>query len=307
MTAPAGGGRLDLVLAEQVGDLSRSRLQRLIRDGRVNVDGAVSLKPGLRLSGGERLDVFIPPAEKAELQAESIPLEIVYEDSDVLILNKPAGIVVHPAAGHASRTLVNAVLAHAPQIPGVGGEIRPGVIHRLDKDTSGLIAFAKHDRAMDALQQQFARREVEKVYLALVDGAPATRSGRIETHIGRDPAHRQRMSVQAPGKGRLAVTLFAVLESFPKHTLMEVRPLTGRTHQIRVHLAFIDSPVVGDRVYGRRRPSLAVERQMLHAFRLSLHLPGAAERRTFEAPLPADFQLALEELRGGGEVRPADL
>jgi len=189
----------------------------------------------------------------------------------------------------------------------VGGEIRPGVIHRLDKDTSGLIAFAKHDRAMDALQQQFARREVEKVYLALVDGAPATRSGRIETHIGRDPAHRQRMSVQAPGKGRLAVTLFAVLESFPKHTLMEVRPLTGRTHQIRVHLAFIDSPVVGDRVYGRRRPSLAVERQMLHAFRLSLHLPGAAERRTFEAPLPADFQLALEELRGGGEVRPADL
>ena len=307
MTAPAGGGRLDLVLAEQVGDLSRSRLQRLIRDGRVNVDGAVSLKPGLRLSGGERLDVFIPPAEKAELQAESIPLEIVFEDSDVLILNKPAGIVVHPAAGHASRTLVNAVLAHAPQIPGVGGEIRPGVVHRLDKDTSGLIAFAKHDRAMDALQQQFARREVEKVYLALVDGAPATRSGRIETPIGRDPARRQRMSVQASGKGRLAVTLFAVLESFPKHTLLEVRPLTGRTHQIRVHLAFIDAPVVGDRVYGRRRPSLAVERQMLHAFRLSLHLPGAAERRAFEAPLPADFQLALEELRGGGEVLPADL
>jgi 23S rRNA pseudouridine1911/1915/1917 synthase len=263
----------------------------------VIVDGEPVRKPGLRLFGGEQIEVTIPPPVQTDLIPEPIPLDVVFENEDLLIVNKPAGMVVHPSWGHAGGTLVQAALAHAPDIEGVGGELRPGVVHRLDKDTSGLIILAKRDAAHQALQRQFKDRKVDKVYLALVDGKPPTPSGRIEAPIGRDPRHRQRMGIALPGKGREAVTSYRSVESFGEHTLLEVHPETGRTHQIRVHLAFLGCPVVGDTVYGRRKATLPVERQMLHAWRLTLALPGGCGERTFEAALPEDFAGTLADLR----------
>jgi 23S rRNA pseudouridine1911/1915/1917 synthase len=205
-------------------------------------------------------------------------------------------MVVHPAAGHDRSTLVHAALAHAPEIEGVGGELRPGLVHRLDKDTSGLIVLAKNDAAQHSLQEQFQNRETHKTYLALVDGHPSTPEGRIEAPIGRDPRERKRMAV-VPRRGRAAVTEYRTLETFEDHALLEVDIHTGRTHQIRVHLAFIGCPVVADTVYGRRKPTLPLARQFLHAARLGLRLPGEAEPRTFTAPLPADLQRVLDDLR----------
>ena len=205
-------------------------------------------------------------------------------------------MVVHPSAGHETGTLVHAALAYSPDMEGVGGEVRPGVVHRLDKDTSGLILLAKNDAAHHELQQQFKDRSVEKVYLALVDGQPPTSSGRIEAHIGRDPRHRKRMAVVHSRKGREAITIYNTIESFSEHSLLEVHPKTGRTHQIRVHLAYIKCPVVGDREYGRKRPTLPIKRQFLHAGRLTIRLPGEATSRGFEAPLPPDLEAVLDYL-----------
>ena len=300
LSVAAPGGRLDRLLAEHIPDLSRTRIQDCIRTGLVKVNGRPVTRPGLRLAGGERLVIDIPDVRPASLEPEPIPLDVVFENSDVLIVNKAAGMVVHPAAGHVTGTLVQAALAHAPDIRGVGGEARPGVVHRLDKDTSGLILLAKHDRAHQHLQRLFKERQIEKTYLALVDGRPPTPSGRVEAPIGRDPRQRKRMAVVAAGKGREAGTQFRTLEAYADHALLDVRPETGRTHQIRVHLAFIGCPVVGDRVYGRRKPSLAVSRQMLHAWKARLILPGEDEAREFEAPIPEDFALALEQLRVRG-------
>ncbi|UCF62000.1 MAG: RluA family pseudouridine synthase [Anaerolineaceae bacterium] len=291
------GGRLDVTLVTHAPDFSRSRLQQLIRSGFVKVDDEVIIKPGFRLDGGETVEVIIPPPIPSKLQAESIPLDIVFENEDIMLINKPAGMVVHPSAGHASGTLVHAALAHAPDIMGVGGEKRPGVVHRLDKDTSGLILLAKNDTAQNELQAQFKKREVGKTYLALVDGGPPTPAGRIEAPIGRDPGHRKKMKVLSPGKGREAISIFHVLESFPRHTLLEVNPKTGRTHQIRVHLAFLGCPVVGDRDYGQRKPTLPVERMFLHAAALTFTLPGDDQARSFEAPLPSDLKMVLDQLR----------
>jgi 23S rRNA pseudouridine1911/1915/1917 synthase len=263
----------------------------------VIVDGKAVRKPGLRLFGGEQIDVTLPSPVPAGLTPEPIPLDVVFENEDVLVVNKPAGMVVHPSVGHAGGTLVQAALAHAPDIEGVGGELRPGVVHRLDKDTSGLILLAKRDAAHQALQRQFKDRTVDKVYLALVDGKPPTPTGKIEAPIGRDPRHRQRMGIALPGKGREAVTSYRAVESFREHTLLEVHPETGRTHQIRVHLAFLGCPVVGDAVYGRRKATLPVERQMLHAWQLTLALPGDRGKHTFEAALPEDFAGILADLR----------
>jgi 23S rRNA pseudouridine1911/1915/1917 synthase len=214
------------------------------------------------------------------------------------VINKSAGMVVHPSAGHDSGTLVNAVLAHAPDLAGVGGELRPGIVHRLDRDTSGLIVVAKNDRALRWLQGQFQSKAVDKAYLALVDGRPPARQGRIEASIGRDPRHRQRMAVVSEAKGREATTEYRVKEMFAAHALLEARPKTGRTHQIRLHLAFVGCPVVGDRVYGLRRPTLEAARQMLHAWRLGFQLPGDEALREFEAPIPADMGEAIEQARG---------
>lgn len=297
LVVPSRGGRLDVCLAGLAPDLSRTRLQSLIRQGHVRVDGVVADKAGLRLSGGERIALTIPEAAISGLIAEEIPLDVIFENADVLAVNKPAGLVVHPAAGHPSGTLVNAALAHAPDLEGIGGELRPGVIHRLDRDTSGIILIAKNEASMLAIQRQFKRREVTKTYLALVDGRPPTATGRIEAPLGRDPRHRQRMAVVPASRGRQAATTYRMVETFRNQSLLELHPETGRTHQLRVHLAFLGCPVLGDRVYGRPRSDFPVGRQMLHAWKLELVLPGEVNKRLFVAPLPPDFEEVLERLR----------
>jgi len=297
-TATQIGERLDKVIAAAFPQFSRSQAQRLIADGCVDVDGRPALKPGQKLDRPAEVRIRLPDPAPTGTPAEALPLAIVYDDADLLVIDKPAGLVVHPAAGHAAGTLVNAVLGYDPDLEGVGDEQRPGIVHRLDRDTSGLIVVARNDRAHRHLQRQFHDRLVDKRYLALVDGAPPTATGRIEAALGRDPTDRKRMAVVPNDRGRMAVTEYAVLERFPAHTLLECRLLTGRTHQIRVHLAYLRCPIVGDTVYGRRRPSLPLERHFLHAARLTLALPGSGERRTFTAPLPRDLEQALENLRG---------
>jgi 23S rRNA pseudouridine1911/1915/1917 synthase len=206
-------------------------------------------------------------------------------------------MVVHPAAGHYSGTLVNAVLGYDPDMEGIGGEERPGLVHRLDKETSGLIILAKNERAHNWLQDQFRLRQVEKTYLALVDGKPPTPAGRVEASIGRDPSHRKKMAILPPGKGREAVSEYKTLESFKNHTLLEFHPHTGRTHQIRLHCQFLGCPIVGDSVYGKRSVTLTTDRHFLHAFRLKIILPGEKSPRTFEADLPDELKLVLDEVR----------
>jgi 23S rRNA pseudouridine1911/1915/1917 synthase len=292
------GARLDVALATLLPDISRTRAQALIRDGHVIVNAQVAAKPGLRLAAGDRIRVRMPEPTPSGLQPESIPLDVVFENADVLLVNKPAGMVVHPAAGHATGTLIHAALAHAPDLEGIGGEIRPGVVHRLDKDTSGLILLAKNDSAYRSLQQQFRSRSISKIYLAIAEGHPPTKTGKVEAPIGRDLKNRKRMAVVVAGRGRPAITTFRVCEDFRDACLLEAHPETGRTHQIRVHLAFLGCPVAGDRVYGHRRPVVEAPRQMLHAWRLRLVLPGESEPREFEAPVPKDFEGVLAELRG---------
>lgn len=289
--------RLDKYLVAELPEFSRSRLQSLIKDGLVTVDGIPAHKSGQLIEGSALIRVAIPPPEPTELEAEEIPLDIIFENQDLLVVDKPAGMVVHPSAGHKSGTLVHAALAHAPDIEGVGGVQRPGVVHRLDKDTSGLILLAKNDAAHQWLSAQFRDREVEKTYLALVDGGPPTPSGRVEAAVGRDPVDRKRMAVVPPGHGRAAVSEYRTVHRYAEHSLLEVHPITGRTHQIRLHLKFLGCPVVGDRVYGRRHPSLPLKRQFLHAARLRFKLPGESEASEFEAPLPEDLLILLDELQ----------
>jgi len=295
--------RLDKFLAQNLPDYSRSRLQSLIRQGMVMVDGQLATKSSQNLQGGEEVEVLIPPPEKIDLIPESIPLDIVFENDDLILVNKEAGMVVHPAAGHATGTLINAVLAHAPDIEGIGGELRPGLVHRLDKDTSGLIVLAKNERSQRFLQRQFEEREVEKIYITLLDGHPPTQTGRVETPIGRDPRNRKKMAVVAEGRGRESLSEYHVIESFPEHSLLEVDLLTGRTHQIRVHMAFLGCPVAGDKVYGKKKASLELERQFLHAARLGLRLPGERVLRLFEAPLPEDLSKVLKSLQLADEKK----
>lgn len=291
--------RLDKFLVGSLPEFSRARLQGLIKDGFVSVDGAPAHKSGQMLEAGSAVQVRIPPPEPTTLEPEAIPLAVVFENEDLIVVDKPAGMVVHPGAGHSRGTLVQAALAHAPDMAGIGGEGRPGVVHRLDKDTSGLILLAKSDAAHRWLQEQFRLRQVVKVYLALVDGHPPTPTGRIEAPIGRDAAQRKQMAVVAAHKGREATSEYRTLESFPQHTLLEVHPITGRTHQIRLHLAFLGCPVAGDTIYGRRKTSLTINRHFLHAARLTIRLPGESQPRTFEAPLPGELIRVLESLRKG--------
>jgi len=285
----ASNERLDKVLAAHFPEHSRSRMQGLIRVGFVQVNQNVVTKSGFMVENGMSIEVCLPSARPVELQAESIPLKVIFNHPDVLVVDKPAGLVVHPAAGHESGTLVNAVLGLIPDLEGIGGELRPGIVHRLDKDTSGLMLIAKNERAHRFLQDQFRLRQVKKVYLALVDGKPPTPNGRIEAPIARDPARRKQMAVVSPGKGREAVTEYFTRETFAQHTLVEAHPLTGRTHQIRLHLAFIGCPIVGDTLYGRRKVSLSLNRHFLHAARLTVRLPGEKQPRTFESPLPPEL------------------
>ncbi|GAB4463553.1 MAG: RluA family pseudouridine synthase [Anaerolineales bacterium] len=291
--------RLDKFLTAQLPEFSRSRIQQLIAAGCVDVDGHPARKAGQPLEAGTTLTVRIPPPAPSGLLPEDIPLDILFENDDLLVVNKPAGMVVHPAAGHASGTLVNAVLGYDPDLEGIGGEERPGVVHRLDKETSGLILLAKNERAHRWLQDQFRLRNVEKTYLALVDGKPPTPAGRVEAPIGRDPKNRKRMAIVPASKGREAVSEYKTLEEFDKHTLLEFHPLTGRTHQIRLHCAFLKCPIVGDGVYGRKTPTIEIGRHFLHAWRLKILLPNEKEPRTFEAPLPDELESILRFLRKG--------
>ncbi len=287
--------RLDHFLARALPDVSRSTIQRLIRQGAITVDGQASrasspVKPGMQV-----LARIPPSAPAAQVPPQAITLDVVYEDADLLVVNKPAGMVVHPAAGHAEGTLVNALLARYPHLA-AGDEGRPGIVHRLDRDTSGLIVVAKTQAALDYLRAQFRDRLVKKTYLALVHGHPPKPEGIVEAPLDRDPHQRKRMAVVAGG--RPARTGFSVLEDLGDDSLRSVSLETGRTHQIRVHLAWLGVPVVGDGVYGRRRNRLGLARQFLHAWRLALERPAGRGRLELEAPLPADLEEVLEGLRG---------
>jgi 23S rRNA pseudouridine1911/1915/1917 synthase len=282
--------RLDRFLATQLEGYSRARLQHLIRAGFVRRNGAPT-RPRELVRAGDEIELTEPPVEKIDYQPEAIPLEILFEDDDLIVINKPAGLVVHPGAGHQGHTLVNALLHHCPALSGIGGKERPGIVHRLDKETSGCLAVAKNDLAHRGLSIQFAARTVEKIYLALVAGKLRKSAGVIEASIGRHPVHRQRMSARSP-RGRAAKTEYRVLRSSDEASLLECRLLTGRTHQVRVHLRHIGHPLLGDKVYASRLAK-SYPRQMLHAWKLGFHHPRTNEWKTFTAPLPDDFENPL--------------
>lgn len=304
--AEAASLRLDLWLARRLPELSRARLQALIAAGDVLLDGAPT-RPSARPRPGQTVTVRVPDPEPAEPAPEDIPVRIVHEDAHLLVVDKPAGLVVHPGAGRPSGTLVNALLHHVRDLSGVGGVLRPGIVHRLDKGTSGLLVVAKDDATHRALTRQFSARTTEKDYLAVVLGVPEHRQGVVDLPVGRDPRHRQRMSARVP-RGREARTSWILVEAFPGAALLRLRIHTGRTHQIRVHLATVGHPVLGDATYGgcklpaSARPLLrealaGLTRPALHAARLAFTHPATGERVTFAADLPEDLGRLLEVLR----------
>ncbi len=300
--------RVDRFVAD-VSGLSRSYVQRLIGEGRLTLDGQ-ALRANAAVRPGTRLTLEVPAVVALETLGEAIPLTIIYEDADLLIIDKPAGLVVHPSAGHASGTLVNALLGRSggAEYGGIAGVQRPGIVHRLDRDTSGLIMVAKHDAAQASLMAQLKARRVAKTYLALVLGSVVANAGRIEAPIGRDPKHRTRMAVVSDG--RPSVTGYRVKERFPGWTLLELDLVTGRTHQIRVHLSAIDHPIAGDPVYGTgtsRRGPAELGRLFLHAWRLELSSPGDGRLIRAEAELPLELELVLGRLRAGERAAPLPL
>jgi 23S rRNA pseudouridine1911/1915/1917 synthase len=290
LIANRSGVRLDKYVAEECVELSRSYIQRLIGNGHVTVNNCVA-KGRLKLNVGDRVVLVIPPPTPSTPLPEEIPLAIVYEDNDLLVVDKPAGLTVHPAPGHSSHTLVNAVLAHCPDIE-INGSVRPGIVHRLDKNTSGLIIVAKNDAAHRDLSDQIKTRSVIKRYLVLVEGCLSPDRGIIEAPVGRDPSHRKRMAVVSGG--REAFTQYQVIKNMDNYTLLEVTIKTGRTHQIRVHLSAIGFPVVGDEVYGRMSPIL--NRQFVHACYLSFKLPSSGKCIELRSDLPVDLKEALERI-----------
>ena len=311
LTAEVPWSRLDHFLVASLGDLSRTRIQYLIKSGMVRIDGETVYKARESLSGGEQIQVDMPAPEKpAHLEPEDIPLDILYEDDQIIILNKPAGLVTHPGSGVRRGTLVNGLVGRYQHLSEQNNRLRPGIVHRLDKDTSGIMVIARTDATHLYLARQFERREVQKTYLALVWGTPP-KTGKVEANLVRDPHNRLAFST-SKSRGRPAVTIYRALEHFHGFTLLEVRPRTGRTHQIRVHLAYLGYPIFGDALYrGVRAPaSIALElrdvaarlrralhRQALHAFSLAFTHPATKETTTFQAPLPDDFNAALAILR----------
>ena len=285
------GDRLDKYLATQMSSHSRARVQKLIAEGLVKVDGKV-VRSSAKLGNGNFVEVTIPPARTSRLEPQLIPLEIVFEDLHIVVVDKPAGLAVHPAPGNVDSTLANAVLAHSPEIEGVGGEKRPGIVHRLDKDTSGLIVVAKTSASHESLSRQFANREVTKSYRALVHGTPAEAEAIIDAPIGRDRGNRQRMAIVSTGRN--AITRYKTLWSLGTYTLLDVRPQTGRTHQIRVHLASVGYPVVGDEKYGRINTTL--KRHFLHAEGLKFIHPDSKELLEFRSELPQDLKSFCQEI-----------
>ena len=298
---PASAGvRLDRWLSERLTDLSRARLQALIRGGLVRIDGATS-KAAHRLRGGERIEIEVPPAVEETLVPEVVPLSIVYEDDHVLVVDKPAGMVVHPGAGRSKGTLAAAILAHAPTIAGVGGPRRPGIVHRLDKDTSGLLVVAKTQLAYDDLVAQLAARTVTRRYVAVVHGRVRAAEGIVDAAIGRHPTDRVKMAIRPAGWGKRAVTRYRVLERFADFTFLEARLETGRTHQIRVHLASLGHPVVGDSVYGkpRARSPIPIDGYALHAAALAFVHPVFRKAIECTAPIPERIERLVSHLRLG--------
>jgi 23S rRNA pseudouridine1911/1915/1917 synthase len=291
--ATSEGRRLDAFLVAHLRAYSRSQLKGLIDSGHITVDGAPA-KPALHVRRGQRIEVTISPPPPAGITPEALPLDVVFEDDQLLVINKPPGLVVHPGAGRPGGTLANAVLARVPQMAGVGSALRPGIVHRLDKDTSGLLMVAKTPLAYRDLQSQVAARTVSRTYLALLDGVLPRDEGTIDAPIGRHPTHRVRMAVVP--RGRAAVTRYQVRERFARHTLVEVQLVTGRTHQIRVHFAHLGYPVAGDPMYGRA-DDLRIGRQALHAFRLRFTHPVSRRVLEFEAPLPVDLSAGIERAR----------
>ena len=290
--------RLDRYLAQHLSDLSRSRIQQLIEQGNVLLNGKICTSKKEIVKLGDRVFLEIPAAQPLDLQPENIPLHILYEDDSLLIINKPAGLVVHPAPGHPQGTLVNAILAHCPTLPGIGGVQRPGIVHRLDKDTTGAIAIAKTDQAHQHLQAQLKAKTARREYLGVVHGSPQTESGTIDLPIGRHPIDRKKMAVVPVDSGRAARTLWQVQERLGNYTLMHFQLETGRTHQIRVHSAHIGHPIVGDPVYSSGRSvGVNLPGQALHASRLRLQHPVTEELIDVMAPLPAAFTKLLEALR----------
>ncbi len=299
VTFPVGpendGERLDRFVAGRMPELSRSRVQALIKSQHI-LRNAVATRASETVHAGDEVRVHVPPpVRQAGPQAEAIPIDVLFEDSDLLVLNKPAGLVVHPGAGNDTGTLVHALLHHCKDLSGIGGVERPGIVHRLDKETSGCLVIAKNDLAHQALSAQFAQRVVEKTYLAIVQGVLRRPLGTIDAPISRHPTHRQKMAVSAPGKGREALTDYRVLTSAGGLSLVECRPKTGRTHQIRVHLKHLGHPIVGDPIYGRRGE---FSRHLLHAWKLSFEHPRSSQRLHFVAPVPADFPLVPPDSAG---------
>jgi len=286
--------RLDRFLANKLPEYSRSRLQQLIRGGFVRLNGAPT-RPRHLVRSGDKIELTEPPLEKIDNQPEPIPLEVLFEDEDIIVINKPPGLVVHPGAGHRQHTLVNALLSHCATLSGIGGKERPGIVHRLDKETSGCLVVAKNDEAHRELSRQFGERTVEKIYLALVAGKLRKDAGVIEEKIGRHPVHRQRMSV-ASARGRPAKTDYRVICSGDQASLVECRLYSGRTHQIRVHLHHLGHPVLGDKVYAAHLAK-NFPRHMLHAWKLGFRHPRSGESKSFEAPLPDDFTTAMKMIR----------
>lgn len=293
ITVEAGGQRLDAYIAEHT-DFTRSAAQRLIESGAVTVDGEIK-KPKFTLKAGSVISITPPPPEPVELAPEDIPIDIVYQDADIAVINKPVGMVVHPAAGNPSGTLVNAIMFHIKDLSGIGGEIRPGIVHRIDKNTSGLLVIAKNDAAHNFLANEMKTHAVSRVYYALVEGNIREDSGTVDAPIARHKTDRKRMAVVQGGRN--AVTHWQVQERFGTRTLLRVELETGRTHQIRVHMAYINHPIVGDDVYGSAKNELGFRGQALHAAELRLTHPRTGEKMTFHAPLPETFERALEKLR----------
>lgn len=285
--------RIDKFLSTEQDDWSRSQIQQWIKEGKVSVNGK-SVKANYKLQLNDRIVLQVPPPKELKIEAENIPLDIVFEDEHVIVINKPRGLVVHPAPGHFNGTLVNGLLAHCTDLSGINGVLRPGIVHRIDKDTSGLIMVAKNDRAHLSLAEQLKEHTVNRTYVAIVHGDIAHEKGTVDAPIGRDPKNRQQMAVVENGKK--AVTHFRVLERFRQYSLLELQLETGRTHQIRVHMNYIGHPVAGDPKYGPQK-TLKIHGQALHAKLLGFKHPVTNERLIFEAPLPADMQQELERLR----------
>ncbi len=297
VTGEDEGMRLDILVTSLDPGLSRSRVQKLVAGGEVTVNGSAA-KSNYKVREGDRVCVKIPAPEQQEVAAENIPLDIVYEDSDLLVVNKPQGMVVHPAAGNYSGTLVNALLYHCDDLSGINGVIRPGIVHRIDKDTSGLLVVAKNDHAHVSLAGQLKDHSVSRKYLALVHGVVTEPSGIIDAPLGRDPRDRKKMAV-ITRNSKEAVTRYRVLERFEHYTLIECQLETGRTHQIRVHMAYLGHPVAGDPVYGPQKNPLGLKGQALHACLLGFRHPVTGEFMEFEADIPPYFQNLISELRLG--------